>query len=148
MERFRSPALGWILAVCISAGMSLCCCSGKTLTSVLSQLSSVTLGAHTQESASGAREHAHSCCSSDREGGAGSGPCDDGAPCQCEQHKQVKQLPDSPAGVEFSVAPILVALPAALAPDISQSQWVPSMEVRRTPKPLTSLLRLHCALII
>lgn len=147
MERFRSPAVGWVLAVLITAGMSYCCCTGKTLGAILSQLSSVSLGERASLMAD-AHGHAGSCCMEDGDGNTQPAPSKDRAPCHCEHHKQIKKLPDAQPGVEFAAAPVLLSIPAAIVEDSPQQRVPTPLCVGVVPKPPTTLLRLRCALII
>lgn len=152
MTRLNTPHVRWMVATLMAVALPFCCCNGRLVTQAIGALAAiptVALAPHHDETGSlhhGDREPAHGCCPSgpsDRPT-----PCEDDGPCDCDQHKQVKQLPESPTTVDYSGT--LVAVLSSVAP----AGWVPEppsiarLSPAAVPRPPTSLLRLHCALII
>lgn len=154
MTRLTSPYARWMLATVMVVALPFCCCNGRLVTQAYGGLAAIhtvahgslyegTGNLHHQEADPGPGQGCHSSGKSD-----GSTPCDDDGPCDCEQHKQVKQVPDRSTTVDFSWTLI------AVLPGDERTDWIPEpptiarFSPGAVPRPPTSLLRLHCALIV
>lgn len=118
----------------------ICCCEGKA--------AGRALGAWMQR-AGASQSHMHDCCS-----GAGSketpsrAPHDRG-PCDCRVKDTAKDLPNARPMLEQSgAAPVAVVERSMPVASSSVEVGVRAVEPRAIGQPPTSLLRLHCALII
>ena len=150
--RLLAPPFRTMIAALLLVAVPFCCCEGQVVPRALDGLSGIqsVLKSGDHESA---EQHAHD--HSPSHGGCTPGsdgqstPCDDDGPCDCAQHEQAKQLPESPTMPDLSGGALVHVLPS-----FDPGYWLPDAPVRTffsvaaIPRPSTSLLRLHCALII
>lgn len=153
MTRLTSPHARWMLATVMAVALPFCCCNGRLGTQAFGALASIQTvahGSHHEDTGhrhrGESRESGHGCHSSGQS--EGPTPCDDDGPCDCEQHKQIKQLPERSTTVDLSWTVI------AILATVEQTEWIPEppsitrLSPAAVPRPPTSLLRLHCALTI
>jgi len=154
MTRLTSPHARWMFATLMAVALPFCCCNGRLVTQAfgaLATISTVAHGWHHEDIGNRhhgeSRESGHGCHSSDPSDD-GSAPCDDDGPCDCDQHKQVKQIPERSTTVDLSWTVI------AVLTTVERPLWIPEppaisrLSPAAVPRPPTSLLRMHCALII
>lgn len=150
--RLIPPQLRSTIAALLLVAVPFCCCEGQAVVRALGTLSGVysvaVSGHHHQSEGEHGQDHSrpHNGCTPGSDGH--SAPCDDDGPCDCAQHKQAKQVPESPTTLDLSGTVV------HMLPSLDLGFWIPEAPVRTVssdaaiPRPPTSLLRLHCALII
>lgn len=139
-----SRQLRWALSAVIAASVSFCCCEGGLAMDAVSLVANALSG-----SAPPVEGRGHGCCSTGQTDDSDESPCNDDGPCECDQQREVRSLPDAPVALDAAS----VALTFSLPPDSASSAvgWQPlvaPVRAEAVPRPPTALLRLHCALIV
>lgn len=144
----------WIIAVAATIGLQVCCCNLESMLRVCISCDDHAAPAladltHNHDEPAGApHSHDHPTTAEDRHGPS---PCNDQheeGECTCESHELVKSLPEKPRS-ELPAFALIAVLPEPRFDDV---RFTP-ISCRRAPnegvfRPLTTLLRQHCALTI
>ena len=143
-----------LLTVMLAAAIPLCCCRGEMLASLLGgEPHKCTVSHATADHGHTSHGHSHQHGSGHGKSGCGHDapePCNDEGPCDCAHQGDIKSLPDAPTSVKDSGGVLVTVLPEL---SVGRS-GVPltNFRLRRlseaVPRPPTSLLRQHCALIV
>ena len=155
MIRAPGPARILLIAALVLA-MPLCCCRGQTWASILLRVGASGTGLVATAVGGDAGAMSPHCSSMASDAGVRAetchddapGPCDDG-PCDCGQDRVVKGLPDAPTALPVGLQIGAVAPASAIAvgpagPHSGALRPAPGA----VPRPPSTLLRLHCALIV
>jgi hypothetical protein len=140
-----------LLTAALVAAVPLCCCRGQMWASVFARSSGVEAIAEAGSPGGGMDCHGEAAesgsCGESCHAGT-SAPCNHHAPCKCELQTVTKMLPDAPApAVESQFASLLPAWAGEVAAWGGLVCDGPS-GTEAMVRPSTSLLRLHCALIV
>jgi len=144
----------FLLTAMLVVAIPLCCCRGQMWSSLFTA-ASVCSESHAGGGSHGGVAHGHAdehgsdhrsagCGNEDRE------PCDDDGPCDCGHQRDIKSLPEAPTSIaagSTALVAILPALDGAISPAIRMNART-RLPLEAAPRPPTTLLRLHCALII
>lgn len=154
-EQFRL-----LIAALLLAAVPFCCCEGRALTrsieAVAASGSAIMVGhesrpwglASTQKDRMGCcggsqADEVMRPCESEH-----SRPCGHDDPCRCAQHTIVKDLPGHPPAIGFVSNALGIVPVVAILPPCGTGPTSVLLRPGAIPKPPTSLLRLHCALMI
>ena len=153
MNLASSPHLRWLIATLLGIELPVCCCTGPPIARALGVVMASHAFAGADDKADGPHieppgESRGGCCAS-TDKGRNPVPCKDDGPCDCGQHKQIKQVPEGKATLG-APSPLVVVLPS-----VDRAVWAPKPAARArrgaakaVTRPPSSLLRLHCALTI
>ena len=144
----------WIIAVAAAIGLQICCCNLEAMVRVCiacddhAEPAPADLTHNHDEPAGAHQSHDHPTTAEDQHEPS---PCDnhdEEGECTCESHELAKSLPEKPR-LEVPAFALIALLPQ---PQFDNSGFAP-VSCRWAPNegvfpPPTSLLRLHCALIV
>jgi hypothetical protein len=136
----------------MAVALPFCCCNGRFVSQAFGAMAAATHAvAHAQDHADSAHHAEHSkpvrgCCPSSPS--ENSTPCDDDGPCDCDQHKQIKKLPEIPTTLDLSATAVVLLPSIGFTPLAPEPPVIARLGAEAIPRPRTSLLRLHCALIV
>lgn len=141
-----------LLAAVLAVALPLCCCRGGMLASLLgggagecSLSAALDAPYRTAPPSTRADEPAGGCCGEEDKPQPGH---DDG-PCNCGHQKEIKSLPEAPPSLA-GVGQVVDFLPAPVGfvPMAGPVAFAARPTREAVPRPPTTLLRLHCALIV
>lgn len=151
MSPMTSPQARWMVAILFAVALPFCCCNGRFISRVVGAVVVAPDVAHAHDHAKDSHRPGHSypadghCSSSPSDESA---PCDDDGPCDCDQHKQIKSLPESPTTVDLFSAVFAILPSIDSAASAPEPMVIARLSAAAVAKPPASLLRLHCALTI
>lgn len=155
----------WAIASVLALAIPLCCCEGQrlviSLASGLHRLVDFTANTHghdapghaEQEHTGGLGHHGdtHSADSErTTDGSCGDEPCDDDRDCDCGHANLLASMPSAPDATPpaSTVAAAFVHLPVDWLTPVALATPRAQPDAAHVPRQSTSLLRLHCALIV
>ncbi|MCA9285227.1 MAG: hypothetical protein KDA22_08445 [Phycisphaerales bacterium] len=151
----RTSPLRWLLTLLLAGCMPFCCCNlHRVLGDRQTPEARVLLGAgdddhgHADDRGGTGCCHGGRSCAADEGHDGGAPPGHDNAPCPCDQNK-VTALDALSAGMPVPALSLVGTLPRwEVVAWSSEYATVRAPAARSLPRPPTSLLRQHCALIV
>jgi hypothetical protein len=145
IRAFAQPRI--LLTIALIVPVLLCCCGGRLAARFFAQFGTPETAAQVAP-AGWSGESEHGCCGT-RQAPEAPAPADDSRSCECEKVREARQLPESgPSLTDTSVcAPVVRAVEAPAWAVVSPAR-VRQAVAAPAPKPPSSLLRQHCALVI